>query len=155
MNAPDAQPTTAQPRVHTALSSTFATMVTKIWILLFLAKASLGIQIYLSPALKVRPLSSTISPTQARVVVSHQLGLDAFDSLEEMDPSTERLVSGDFIGEGVKNALLLTVSEDVARGAHCVTDIFSQLTQLCHYYRCCSNLVQACFQTLKPSCSCA
>ena len=93
-------------------------MFTKACLLLLLAEVSLGIQLYLSPPPNDRLLSSTISPKQARVVVSHQLGLDAFDSVEDMDPSTERLISSNFIGEGVKNALLVTVSEDVARGMY-------------------------------------
>lgn len=93
-------------------------MFAKPCILLLLAELTLGIQLYISPESNKLPAASTISPKQARVVVSHQLGLDAFDPLEDLDLSTERLLGNSFVGEGDKNALLLTVSEDIARGAY-------------------------------------
>ncbi|KAI5118919.1 hypothetical protein M0805_003743 [Coniferiporia weirii] len=90
-------------------------MFSKAWILLLLSEVALGIKVYLHPELQVKPYSSTLSPSQARAVVSHHLGLDAFDSIQDLDVTAERLVSGDFVGRGVPNALLLTLSEDVAR----------------------------------------
>ncbi|KAH8107490.1 hypothetical protein DFH11DRAFT_1732320 [Phellopilus nigrolimitatus] len=90
-------------------------MFSKAWVLLLLAELTLGIRVYLHPAPRRDFLSSTLSPSQARVAVSHHLGLDVFDSIEDVDKSTERFISGDFVGEGSRNAILLTLSEDVAR----------------------------------------
>ncbi|THH04291.1 hypothetical protein EW145_g5629 [Phellinidium pouzarii] len=90
-------------------------MFTKPWILLLLAEVTLGIKVFLQPEPLAKPLSPMLMPSQARVIVSHHLGLDAFDSIQDLDESSAELISGDFVGEGVGNALLLTVSEDVAR----------------------------------------
>lgn len=95
-------------------------MFTKAWILLLLAELSFSIRVYLHPppARELQAsLPSTLTPNEARVVVSHHLGFDMFESLEDVTKRIEGLfLDGEFVGKGVRNAMLLTASEDVARG---------------------------------------
>lgn len=84
-------------------------------LLLLLADIALGIQVYLNPQPAALSTPSALSPAQARAVVSHHLRLEAFDDIKDLY-GAEQLVSGDFVGQGAGSALLLTLSEDVARG---------------------------------------
>ncbi|KLO11719.1 hypothetical protein SCHPADRAFT_905750, partial [Schizopora paradoxa] len=87
---------------------------------LLFAKLVFSLDVYLHPE-PPSPLPSHLSPTQARIVVSHQLGLDGFDSLEELsdDPSLRNFIlsapsKGYSIGGGPRKALLLSVTNEVA-----------------------------------------
>lgn len=89
---------------------------------LLFAKLVFSLDVYLNPA-PPSPLPSLLSPTQARIVVSHQLGLDGFDSLEELsdEPSIRNFILsepfvGHLIGRGPRKALLLSVTNEVASG---------------------------------------
>ncbi len=89
---------------------------------LLFARLAYSLNVYLHPG-PSSPLPAHLSPTQARVVVSHQLGLDGFDSLEELsnDPSLRKFIllgpsEGSFVGEGPRKALLLSVTNEVALG---------------------------------------
>ena len=82
---------------------------------LLLADVVLGIRIFLNPPTSSLRTPSSLTPTQARAVVSRHLGLEAFDTLQDVQ-GAEQLVSGEFVGKDTGNALLLTLSEDVARG---------------------------------------
>ena len=86
---------------------------------LFLAAtdAAFAIKVYLNPQPDALQKSGvpTLSPSQARAFVSHQLGLAQFDSLQDAK-GVEHLLSGSFVGEGDKNSLLLTLSDEVVRG---------------------------------------
>lgn len=100
-------------------SSPTSTMTSiKVWLLLLLVELSLAIRVYVHPApANVVRLPPVLSPTQARAVVSLQLGLDVFDPLEEVDNKVMNLFSsGSFVRKGSRNVLLLTVGEDVSRG---------------------------------------
>ncbi|EJD02613.1 uncharacterized protein FOMMEDRAFT_146521 [Fomitiporia mediterranea MF3/22] len=88
-------------------------MFSKCLLLLLLAEATLGIRVFLHPAPSSRS-SSSLTPAQARAVVSHHLGLEAFDPIQDVK-GVEQFVSGEFVGKGTENALLVTLSEDVAR----------------------------------------
>ena len=85
-------------------------------LLLFLlpAEAALGIRVFLHPAPSSRS-SSSLTPAQARAVVSHHLGLEAFDPIQDVN-GVEQFISGEFVGKGTENSLLVTLCEDVARG---------------------------------------
>jgi len=89
----------------------------KVWVLLLLVDVSIAIRVYVHPApANVVRLPPVLSPTQARAVVSQQLGLDAFDPLDEVDSKVVNLVTdSSFVGKGSRNAMLLTVGEDVLR----------------------------------------
>lgn len=90
---------------------------TRASLLLLLADAALGIRIFLHPTKSTfSPTSQTLSPSQARAVVSHHLGLEEFDSVQDAYGVEWLLNGGTFAGYGESNALLLTMSEDSARG---------------------------------------
>jgi hypothetical protein len=79
---------------------------------------SLGLQlthavhVYLSPASDF--YRSNLSPEDASATLSRHLGLDAFEPLwEASDVSHNEEL---FVGQGAKNALLVTVEEEDAQG---------------------------------------
>lgn len=86
---------------------------------LLFARLTYSLNVYLHPE-PPSPLPAHLSPTQARIVVSHQLGLDGFDSLEELsdDPNLRKFIlsAPSFVGEGPRKALLLSVTDEVASG---------------------------------------
>ena len=85
--------------------------------LLFLAEFSLAIRVYLHPSPQTKFATTTASPTQARLLVSHHLGLDSFDSWDDVDGSVWRIVNeAPIVGSAPPRALVLTVGEDVAAG---------------------------------------
>ena len=85
--------------------------------LLFLAEFSLAIRVYLHPSPQTKFATTTASPTQARLLVSHHLGLDSFDSWDDVDGSVWRVVDeAPIVGSAPPRALVLTVGEDVAAG---------------------------------------
>ena len=92
-------------------------MFSKGALFLLLADVALGLRVYLSPSPQslARPLSLT--PTQARAVVSHHLGLEAFDPVHDIQ-GAEQFISGEFVGKDARSGLLLTLSEDIARGEY-------------------------------------
>lgn len=87
--------------------------------LLAFARLSLAIRVYLHPQLQAHFASSAASPTQARLLVSHHLGLDTFDSWDDADSAVDRIVmAAPIIGSAPEKAMVLTVGEDVAAGAY-------------------------------------
>jgi hypothetical protein len=92
-------------------------MLTKGYLLLLLADLALGVRIFLHPSNPSFTSSpKTLSPTQARVVVSHHLGLEEFDSVQDTYGVEWLLHGGSFVGAGGSNALLMTMSEESTRG---------------------------------------
>lgn len=83
--------------------------------MLLLADLALGIRVFLNPPPQSSAPLSSLSTTQARAVVSHHLGLEAFDPVQDVQ-GAEQLVSGEFVGKDAQSGLLVTLSEDVAVG---------------------------------------
>lgn len=90
-------------------------MFSKGALLLLLADVVLGVRVFLNPPPSSLARLSSLTPPQARAVVSHHLGLEAFDTVQDVQ-GAEQLISSEFVGKGVGSGLLLTLSEDVARG---------------------------------------
>ena len=80
--------------------------------LLLSASLSQAIDVYLSPS--SNSLRSSLSPADASAALSRHLGLEQFESL--LDASSlgheER-----FVGQGPKNALLITMEESDVQGS--------------------------------------
>ncbi|OCB87351.1 hypothetical protein A7U60_g5490 [Sanghuangporus baumii] len=89
-------------------------MFSRAGLLLLLADLALGLRVFLNPPPQSSTSLSTLSTTQARAVVSHHLGLEAFDPVQDVQ-GAEQLVSGEFVGKNIGNALLVALTEDVAR----------------------------------------
>ena len=82
------------------------------YVCLLLTSFSQAVNVYLSPSPQI---PFTLSPSQASFVLSRHLGLDYFES--PGDAIHEDLLNEhSFVGQGAKNGLLLTVSEEDVRG---------------------------------------
>ena len=117
IDAPKARASRAVQHFSATTTATTSTMFAKSCLLLFLADIALGIRIFLHPSQPSLSSSArTLSPTQARAVVSHHLGLEEFESVEDVHGVEWLLHGGEFTGYGESNGLMLTMSEDAARG---------------------------------------
>ncbi len=69
-----------------------------------------AVSVYLSPPRT--HLESTLSPEDASAVLSQHLGLEAFEPLRDSTP----FVYEEFVGQGEKNEIVVTVEESIANG---------------------------------------
>lgn len=73
---------------------------------------SQAVDVYLNPPHSF--LRSTLSPEDASSALSRHLGLEAFEPLR--DASNPSIMEEPFIGQGSRDALLLTIDEQDAKG---------------------------------------
>lgn len=89
------------------------------YVSLLLAGLSQAVQVYLNPSPQV---SETLPPSQASFVLSRHLGLDYFESAGDAIHG-DFLNEHSFVGQGAKNGLLLTMSEEDVRGVFVVSSL--------------------------------
>ena len=82
--------------------------------LLLSASLSQAVDVYLSPSSNF--FSSSLSPADASAALSRHLGLEQFESLQDASNLGHEEW---FVGQGAKNALLITVEESDVQGSLC------------------------------------
>lgn len=83
-------------------------------VLLSLIQLSQAVNVYLHPQNNV--FRSTLSVEDASLVLSQHLGLDMFETMGDSASLPESFDEVPFVGQGSKNALLLTLEEADAQG---------------------------------------
>ena len=100
--------------------TTFHTMLAHLSLCLVLAAVAQAVNVYLSPPRT--HLNSVMSPEYASAALSRHLGLEVFEQFHEIS----HLAFDDthFIGQGEKNAIVVTAEESYARSkSFLVTDL--------------------------------
>lgn len=73
-----------------------------------------AVHVYLSPAPYFH--RSTLSPEEATTALSRHLGLEAFEPLWDASDLTH--TEENFVGQGAKNMLLITMEENDVKGVY-------------------------------------